>query len=154
MGKALSRLSRARNKNRDKANRTSTTKHHPARNHESTTMRNTSSAATLLLVALAALLVASASAASTRSLAQFANGIQSPSTLYIPGLGLSIRIGNVPGFYTDSIIGGLTGDDGPFSGASELLDYGVNGLLSSAVGNTVGVVNDVVNPGGSTITLG
>merc|ERR1711959_750421 len=118
-----------------KANRTSTTKHHPARNHESTTMRNTSSAATLLLVALAALLVASASAASTRSLAQFANGIQSPSTLYIPGLGLSIQIGNVPGFYTDTFIG-----------ASELLDYGVNGLLSSAVGNTVGVVNDVVNP--------
>merc|ERR1711959_436536 len=117
-------------------------------------MRNTTSApATLLLVALAALLVASASA-STRSLAQFANGIQSPSTLYIPGLGLSIQIGNVPGFYTDSIIGGLTGDDGPFSGASELLDYGVNGLLSSAVGNTVGVVNDVANPGGSTITLG
>merc|ERR1712060_577514 len=127
----------------------STTKHHQAPPSESTTMRNTSSAATLLLCVL--LLVASASA-STRSLAQFANGIQAPSTLYIPGLGLSIQIGNIPGFYTDGIIGGLTGDDGPFSGASDLLDYGVGGLLSGAIGNSVGVVNDVVNPGGSTIT--
>merc|ERR1711920_405107 len=108
--------------------------HDPAppstKKHESTTMRNTSAPATLLLLCVGLLLVASAASASTRSLAQFANGIQAPSTLYIPGLGLSIQIGNVPGFYTDGIIGGLTGDDGPFSGASELLDYGVGGLLS------------------------
>merc|ERR1711959_654276 len=141
----LSRALKRENRKPIAPARPSTTK------HESTTMRNTSSAATLLLCVL--LLVASASA-STRSLAQFANGIQSPSTLYIPGLGLNVQIGNVPGFYTEGIIGGLTGDDGPFSGASDLLDYGVGGLLSSAIGNSVGVVNDVVNPGGSTITLG
>merc|ERR1712157_486027 len=116
----------------------------PSTKHESITMRNTAPA-TLLLLCVLCVLVASAASASTRSLAQFANGIQAPSTLYIPGLGLSIQIGNVPGFYTDGIIGGLTGDDGPFSGASELLDYGVGGLLSGAIGNSVGVVNDIVN---------
>lgn len=114
-------------------------------------MRNTSAA--LLLCAFAALLVASASA-STRSLAQFANGIQAPTTLYIPGLGLSVSIGDIPGFYTGQFISGLTGDDGPFSGASDALDYGMSGLLSSAIVNSVGVLNDVNNPGGSTITVG
>ena len=116
-------------------------------------MRNTTTTLAALLC-VAALLVASASA-STRSLAQFSNGIQSPSTLYIPGLGLSVQIGNIPGFYTEGILDGLT-DGGPLEDnfISSYLDYGIGGLLQSSVGNSVGVLNDVLNPGGSTITVG
>merc|ERR1712037_675653 len=46
--------------------------------------------------------LASVAFGSTRNLQQFSNGIQAPTNLYIPGLGLSVAIGNVPGYYTDT----------------------------------------------------
>merc|ERR1711907_370602 len=99
--------------------------------------------------------LASVAFGSTRNLQQFSNGIQAPTNLYIPGLGLSVAIGNVPGYYTDTILGNLfAADGGPLGfGDGALTDGGVASLANQAVRNTINTVNDAaVNS--QTITVG
>ncbi|WZN63178.1 hypothetical protein HKI87_07g47230 [Chloropicon roscoffensis] len=98
--------------------------------------------------------LASVAFGSTRNLQQFSNGIQAPTNLYIPGLGLSVAIGNVPGFYTDTILGNLFATDGALGfGDGALTDWGVASLTNQAVRNTINTVNDAaVNS--QTITAG
>lgn len=88
--------------------------------------------------------LASVAFGSTRNLQQFSNGIQAPTNLYIPGLGLSVAIGNVPGFYTDTILGNLFAADGGALGFGDgaLTDWGVASLTNQAVRNTINAVND------------
>merc|ERR1712032_1429625 len=87
--------------------------------------------------------LASVAFGSTRNLQQFSNGIQAPTNLYIPGLGLSVAIGNV--FAADE--GALGFGDGALS------DWGVASLTNQAVRNTINTVNDAaVNS--QTITVG
>merc|ERR1712199_95936 len=86
---------------------------------------------------------------------QFSNGIQAPTALYIPGLGLSVAIGNVPGFYTDTILENLFAAEGGALGFGDgaLTDWGVASLANQAVRNTINTVNDAaVNS--QTITVG
>merc|ERR1711967_191293 len=99
--------------------------------------------------------LASVAFGSTRNLQQFSNGIQAPTNLYIPGLGLSVAIGNVPGYYTDTILGNLFAADGGALGFGDgaLTDWGVASLTNQAVRNTINTVNDAaVNS--QTITAG
>merc|ERR1739848_31793 len=107
----------------------------------------------LLALALIAGLVSMATA-QTRRLQQgyLANGITSPQTLYIPGLGLSISIGNVPGFYTEGILDGLF-DGGPLDGLSSYMDYGLGGLIEQSVNNGIALASDAA-VGSSTIVAG
>ena len=88
--------------------------------------------------------LASVAFGSTRNLQQFSNGIQAPTNLYIPGLGLSVAIGNVPGYYTDTILGNLfAADEGALGfGDGALSDWGVASLTNQAVRNTINTVND------------
>merc|ERR1711907_552503 len=99
--------------------------------------------------------LASVAFGSPRNLQQFSNGIQAPTNLYIPGLGLSVAIGNVPGYYTDTILGNLFAADGGALGFGDgaLTDWGVASLANQAVRNTINTVNDAaVNS--QTITVG
>merc|ERR1711970_832655 len=99
--------------------------------------------------------LASVAFGSTRNLQQFGNGIQAPTNLYFPGTGLSVAIGNVPGFYTDTILGNLFAADGGALGFGDgaLTDWGVASLTNQAVRNTINTVNDAaVNS--QTITAG
>merc|ERR1711908_173040 len=99
--------------------------------------------------------LASVAFGSTRNLQQFSNGIQAPTNLYIPGLGLSVAIGNVPGFYTDTILGNLfAADEGALGfGGGTLTDWGVDSLANQVVTNGINTANDaLVNS--ATITAG
>ncbi|QDZ19015.1 hypothetical protein HOP50_02g15240 [Chloropicon primus] len=108
----------------------------------------------LVVLALVAGVFASVASASTRNLQQsfLRNGIQAPRTLYIPGLGLSIAIGNVPGFYTSEIFSSLL-EDGPLSGLGDLDDYGFDSLIEQAVTNSIALASDAAT-GSSTIVAG
>merc|ERR1711924_177338 len=69
-----------------------------------------------------------------------------------PGLGLSISIGNVPGFYTEGILDGLF-DGGPLDGLSSYIDYGLGGLIEQSVNNGIALASDAA-VGSSTIVAG
>merc|ERR1712003_426474 len=112
---------------------------------ESTMMKGRTILA-LLVVAAACLSMADAN---TRNLQQDGgNGYQSVQSLWFPRTPwgpFSVAVGNVPGFYSDSILNNVASEfgGGPFGG-----------LLSQGISNTLGIAQEAATGGQSTLTVG
>ena len=108
----------------------------------------------LLVVAAACLSMADAN---TRNLQQDGgNGYQSVQSLWFPRTPwgpFSVAVGNVPGFYSDSILNNVASEfgGGPFG---DLLRFGTGGLLSQGISNTLGIAQEAATGGQSTLTVG